>query len=113
MDDDRDRFSTWFPLDAPAPPGPGVVQCKVVDELIRYPSGASAMLRYESAASIAELVRRAAEATAGHFAAERVRWRYQAAEPAVARALLDRLRARFIVRFGAPPLLDPLILDGS
>ena len=106
MDDDRDRFSEWLPLDAPAPAGPGIVQCKVVGDLIRYPSGASAMLRYESGESIAELVRRAAEATAGHFATERVRWRYQQAEPAVARALLARLRARFVVRFGAPPLLD-------
>ena len=103
--EDPDRFSPWFPLDTPAPDVAGVVQLKVVGELIRYPRGASAMIRYDAGDSVAAIVLAAPQLLAGRWLLAAVRWRYQALPVAMARAQLARLRGRSAVRFGALPSL--------
>jgi|GEM_PF-2616260 len=104
--DTTDRFSRWFPLDAPAPAVPGLVQLKIDGELVRYPTGASAMLRYDGGPSVAEAMSRAVGSLGERFPADRVRWRCQALPEGQVDAALAQLRARFVERFGAPPVLD-------
>ncbi|TNF31718.1 MAG: hypothetical protein EP329_11920 [Deltaproteobacteria bacterium] len=103
---DPGRFSEWQPLDAPAPAGPGILQCKIQGDLIRYPSGMSAMLHYSAGASIADLVAAFSARAAARYPAAALRWRYQALPETTARATLQQLVTRFEARFGALPVLD-------
>jgi hypothetical protein len=95
------RFCPWYPLaDAAArvPAGEGVLQLRVVEGLVDYPRGKSAMVRYVYAA---DLKAAAARLAAGgetllcrHLEAE------AGARPAEVHA---KLHAEFVRRFGSAP----------
>ena len=97
-------FSSWRPLTAfaEAPQGPGVFQIKVVDHLIDYPRGRSAMVFYGSAVEV-----RAALAAV----AQSMTTRFSSLGPLVWRALatdrhaeeLARHLQRFVEQFQSPP----------
>ncbi|MCB9559990.1 MAG: hypothetical protein H6708_06240 [Kofleriaceae bacterium] len=102
------RFGPWYPLDDAArhaPAGRGVLQLRVADGLLTYPTGKSAMVHYE----LADDVRAAAARLAPvHRGAGRVLWcrhtvEATAADLADLDGFLARLLRDFVRRFGAAP----------
>ena len=99
------RFCPWYPLaeaDAHAPAGEGVLQIRIADGLIEYPSGKSAMVHYEHAAD----VRAAAAAFAQMPHAVDLLARHleiEAGETVSYAEIHGKLLAEFVRRFGAPP----------
>ncbi len=95
------RFCPWYPLAeaaAHAPAGESVLQLRVVDGLVDYPRGKSAMVRYVHAAN----ARAAAIALAA--SGDALLCRHLELEPGAQPAEIHaRLHAEFVRRFGAPP----------
>ena len=93
------RFCPWYPLDeaaAHAPAARGVLQVRVADGLLDYPTGKSAMVHYE----YADDVRAAALAYARGRAGLLARHLIEGDDPAGIHA---RLLRDFRARFGASP----------
>ncbi|MDP6943847.1 MAG: hypothetical protein QF464_06815 [Myxococcota bacterium] len=85
-----------------APGGTSVIQIKVLDELLDYPRGKSAMVWYGVIFECTPVALRGVlEEVAGDFGGRRLVWRHQVSEEP--EALLDGLLARFKARFGAAP----------
>ena len=97
------RFCPWYPLaeaGARAPVGEGVLQLRVVDGLVDYPRGKSAMVRYIYAADARAVAARLAAAQPAAALLCRHLEIEAGARPADVHA---RLHAEFVRRFGAPP----------
>jgi hypothetical protein len=99
------RFCPWYPLadaDAHAPAGEGVLQLRLADGLLDYPTGKSAMVHYEHAAD----VRAAATALAAAHRAEGLLCRHleiEAGETVDLAAFHAKVFEEFVRRFGSPP----------
>jgi hypothetical protein len=102
------RFCPWYPLAdaaAHAPAAEGVLQLRVVDGLLDYPRGKSAMVHYEHASDV--------RASATHLAAAHadlaLLCRHLEIEPGDAvdlGAFHAKVLAEFVRRFGSPPTLS-------
>ena len=103
------RFCPWYPLAeaiAHAPEREGVLQLRVAQGLLDYPTGKSAMVHYEHAAN----VRAAATALARIHDSPVLLCRHLEIEPGETvdlGAFHAKVRDEFIRRFGAPPSFDP------
>jgi hypothetical protein len=98
------RFCPWYPLDDAdrhAPAGRGVVQVRVPDGLLAYPTGKSAMVHYELADDVRAAVARLAAEHAGR--GWLCRHTIEVSERDDLAAHHQRLVAEFIRRFGAAP----------
>ena len=98
------RFCPWYALAdaaAHAPGAPGVLQLRLVDGLLDYPRGKSAMVHYAHA----DDVRAAAVALAASHANRTLLCRHVELEHAA--AFHAKVRDEFIRRFGSPPVLPP------
>ena len=100
------RFCRWYPLAeaaAHAPAGEGVLQLRVAEGLVDYPSGKSAMVHYEHAAD----VRETAVALAGTHADRDLWCRHldREGEEVDLRAFHAKLLSEFVRRFGREPSL--------
>ncbi|HTR54877.1 MAG TPA: hypothetical protein VMJ10_29515 [Kofleriaceae bacterium] len=103
------RFCSWYPLAdaaAHAPAAAGVLQVRLADGLIDYPTGKSAMVHYAHALDV-----RAAAAELGRrHAAGALLCRHLEIEPGEAvdlAAFHAKVREEFVRRFGAPPGFPP------
>lgn len=102
-------FGRWYPLDqaaAHAPAGPGVVQVRLAEGLVSYPTGRSAMVHYAAADDL----RRAAGELARAHAGRPWLCRFADPEPPGGKtpaALLADLLTSFERRFGATPGFPP------
>jgi hypothetical protein len=92
-------FGRWQTLAAATMPRRrGVLQARLANELLMYPSGKSAMVYYDADEDLARAFDRLGAAVPPGTA---VLVRFgECADPA---AELARLRAQFVRRFGAPP----------
>jgi hypothetical protein len=103
------RFCPWYPLaDAAlhAPAVEGVLQLRVVDGLLEYPTGKSAMVHYEHAAD----VRACATALAAAHKEPALLCRHlenEGDERVDLAAFHAKVRGEFIRRFGSPPSFTP------
>jgi hypothetical protein len=98
------RFCPWYSLAeaaAHAPAAEGVLQLRLADGLIDYPTGKSAMVHYEHAAD----VRARAVALALGLAGRDLLCRHLEPGDADPAAFHAKVRAEFVRRFGAPPSL--------
>jgi hypothetical protein len=98
------RFCPWYPLDDAdrhAPAGRGVVQLRVAEGLLAYPTGKSAMVHYE----LVEDVRDAAVRLAAEHAGRGWLCRHtiEVSERDDLAAHHERLVTEFLRRFGALP----------
>ena len=99
------RFCPWYPLaeaGAHAPAAEGVLQVRIVEGLVDYPRGKSAMVHYEHAHD----VRAAALALAARHAGRALLCRHlelEAGQHGDAAAIHAKVLDEFIRRFGAPP----------
>jgi hypothetical protein len=101
------RFCPWYPLNeaaAHAPAAEGVLQLRLAEGLIDYPSGKSAMVHYEHAADV--------RASATRLAAAHPRpvlWcrhlEIEGEERVDLAAFHAKVREEFVRRFGSPPRL--------
>jgi hypothetical protein len=102
------RFCPWYPLaeaSAHAPAEEGVLQLRIAEGLLDYPSGKSAMVHYEHAMD----VRAAATALAAEHADRGLLCRHLEIEPGAAvdlGAFHAKVRDEFVRRFGSPPSLS-------
>lgn len=105
------RFCPWYPLAdaaAHAPAAEGVLQVRVADGLLDYPTGKSAMVHYELATD----VRAAATRLADRHAGEALLCRHLEIEPGETvdlAAFHAKVRAEFVRRFGCAPTFSPCI----
>jgi hypothetical protein len=103
------QFCRWYPLAdaaAHAPAGEGVIQVRLAEGLVDYPTGRSAMVHYEHAAD----VRTAAIALAARFAGKDLLCRHLEIPPGNAvdvAAFHAKVRGEFVRRFGSAPVLPP------
>lgn len=104
-----DAFSHWLPLTSATPEevpdAPGMIQVKLADGLVGYPSGRSAMVLYRAGPSCRDV----ASALCGElpWSTRGLSLRYRLTD--APEALLARLHGRFVERFGASPSLpEPL-----
>ncbi|MBX3162554.1 MAG: hypothetical protein KF773_41715 [Deltaproteobacteria bacterium] len=100
------RFCPWYPLAEAgdhAPEEDNVLQLRLAHGLHDYPRGKSAMVLYEHAPDARAAARRLAEAHAG--ADLLCRHLIEVDDPDLA-AFCARLRAEFVRRFGAVPVLE-------
>jgi hypothetical protein len=99
------RFCPWYPLAearSRAPAGEGVVQVRLAEGLLDYPTGKSAMVHYEHAMDLSAAVTRLVEAHAG----EALVCRHLEIEPGDAvdlAAFHAKVREEFVRRFGSAP----------
>ena len=105
------RFCPWYPLGEAgnhAPAGEGVLQIRLAEGLLDYPSGKSAMVHYEHAAD----VRASATRLAADHADRALLCRHLEIEDTAAvdlAAFHAKVRDEFIRRFGCPPTFSPCI----
>ena len=105
------RFCPWYPLAdaaAHAPAAEGVLQVRVAEGLLDYPTGKSAMVHYEHAQD----VRAAATILAEQHAGEGLLCRHLEIEPGDAvdlAAFHAKVREEFVRRFGTSPSFPPCI----
>jgi hypothetical protein len=103
------RFCPWYPLAAAAehaPAGEGVLQVRIKDGLLDYPTGKSAMVHYEHARD----VRASATALATVHPDRDLLCRHlelEGGETVDLAAFHAKVREEFVRRFGAPPSLSP------
>ena len=101
------RFCPWYPLAeaaAHAPAGEGVLQIRLAEGLVDYPSGKSAMVHYEHAADACG----AAVALATRFRGRGLLCRHleiPATGAVDIAAFHAKVLGEFVRRFGAPPAL--------
>jgi len=101
------RFGPWYPLTAAAeyaPAGEGVVQLRVAQGLIDYPTGKSAMVWYGHTTDVRTVALALARAHAGKDL-----WCRHLIEIADATDLAGfcaKLRDEFVRRFGTPPVFE-------
>jgi hypothetical protein len=99
------RFCSWYLLAEAAehaPAAEGVLQVRLAEGLVEYPTGKSAMVHYEHASD----VRAAAISLARHHAGEPLLCRHleiAAGEAVDAAAFHAKVRDDFVRRFGCPP----------
>jgi hypothetical protein len=99
------RFCPWYPLAEAArhaPAGEGVLQIRVVDGLLDYPTGKSAMVHYEHALA----VRDRAMALAAEHHGEALLCRHleiEGDERVDLAAFHAKVLEEFVRRFGSPP----------
>lgn len=105
------HMSPWQDPPAPKPLVSGVVQIKLLGQLVDYPAGKSAMVWYGAGPSIA------ATATAGLEQSRRaldpdvrLQWRYAAVDSP--QQPLRALVRRFVDRFGGLPCAQQKAQDG-
>jgi hypothetical protein len=105
------RFCPWYPLAeaaAHAPAAEGVLQLRLAEGLIDYPSGKSAMVHYEHAPD----VRAAATQLAQRYRDRALLCRHLEIAPGEAvdlAAFHAKVRDEFVRRFGSPPSFAPCI----
>jgi hypothetical protein len=102
------RFCPWYPLAeaaAHAPVGEGVLQLRLADGLVDYPTGKSAMVHYEHAADARARAAELAVALVGRDLLCRHLEPTDAPEHADLAQFHAKVRAEFVRRFGAPPAL--------
>lgn len=103
------RFCPWYPLaeaGVHAPAAEGVLQVRIADGLVEYPSGKSAMVHYEHARD----VRAAAVALAGRHGGRALLCRHlelEAGDRGEPAGIHAKVLAEFVRRFGAPPGFPP------
>lgn len=99
------RFCPWYPLAeaaAHAPAGEGVLQLRVAEGLLDYPTGKSAMIHYEHAADV-----RAAALAHGPAAGVLCRHlELEAGERVDYAEIYAKLLGEFVRRFGAAPRIN-------
>ena len=98
------RFCPWYPLAdaaAHAPAGEGVLQLRLADGLVDYPTGKSAMVHYEHTSDARARVATLAAELAGRDLLCR---HLEPGHPDLA-TFHAKVRAEFVRRFGAPPAL--------
>lgn len=98
------RFCPWYPLAQAgehAPDGENVLQLRVADGLIDYPTGKSAMVRYSHATDARMLATRWAAELSSHA----LLCRHLEIVDGDCAALTAKLLAEFTRRFGAEPSL--------
>lgn len=103
------RFCPWYPLAdaaAHAPAAEGVLQIRVEQGLLDYPTGKSAMVHYEHAANVRERAVALASAHAGAALLCR-HLEIEGAEDVDLAAFHAKVREEFIRRFGSPPTFCP------
>lgn len=100
------RFCPWYPLAeaaAHAPAAEGVLQLRLAQGLLDYPTGKSAMVHYEHAAD----VRASATALAAAHPALTLLCRHleiEGDERVDLAAFHAKVREEFVRRFGSPPV---------
>ena len=105
------RFCPWYPLAeaaAHAPAGEGVLQLRVAEGLLDYPTGKSAMVHYEHAMDMRAAATDLARQHAGHA----LLCRHLEIEPGDAvdlGAFHAKVREEFVRRFGCAPSFSPCI----
>ena len=105
------RFCPWYPLaeaKAHAPAGEGVLQVRVAEGLLDYPTGKSAMVHYEHATD----VRAAATRLAAQHPDRALLGRHLEIDPGEAvdlAAFHAKVHAEFVRRFGSPPSFEACI----
>jgi hypothetical protein len=105
------RFCPWYPLAEAAqhaPAAEGVLQLRLVEGLLDYPTGKSAMVHYEHAGD----VRAAATALAAAHPAAPLLCRHleiEGTEDVDLAAFHAKVREEFVRRFGSPPSFEPCI----
>jgi hypothetical protein len=101
------RFCPWYPLAEAAnhaPAAEGVLQIRLAEGLIDYPTGKSAMVHYEHAAD----VRARAQALAAVHPRGFVCRHVEQVPPGVdLPAFHAKVREEFVRRFGSPPAFPP------
>lgn len=103
------RFCPWYPLAAAAahaPAAAGVLQLRLADGLLDYPTGKSAMVHYEHAGD----VRAAATALATAHPEPPLLCRHleiEGDEAVDLAAIHAKVREEFVRRFGSPPTFSP------
>ena len=106
-DPSRVQFCPWYPLAEAAdhaPAAEGVLQLRLAQGLLDYPSGKSAMVHYEHAAD----VRAAAIALASRLAGRDLLCRHLEIDaPRDVAAIHAKVLGDFVRRFGSPPVLPP------
>lgn len=99
------RFCPWYPLASAgehAPDAEGVLQLRVAEGLLEYPTGKSAMVHYEHAAN----VRARATVLATEHVGEALLCRHleiEGAERVDLAAFHAKVREEFVRRFGSAP----------
>jgi hypothetical protein len=97
------RFCPWYPLaeaGAHAPDREGVLQVRLAEGLLDYPTGKSAMVHYEHASDVrARALALAAEHPAG-FVCRHVE---EVPDDVDLAAFHAKVREEFVRRFGSPP----------
>ena len=102
------RFCSWYPLAEAAgrtPAGEGVLQLRLADGVLDYPTGKSAMVHYEHARDL----NAAAVALGARFAGRGLVCRHLDSEGEAVdlAAFHAKVLDEFVRRFGAPPALPP------
>lgn len=103
------RFCPWYPLAdaaAHAPQGEGVLQVRLAQGLLDYPTGKSAMVHYAHAVN----VRAHATQLAMQHIGRALLCRHLEIEPGETvdpGAFHAKVRDEFVRRFGCPPSFDP------
>jgi hypothetical protein len=100
------RFCRWYPLsDAArhAPSEPGVFQVRVVEGLVEYPRGKSAMIHYGAGPNVRAAVREFSAARRGESLLCRHTVEMSDIEAARPEVACQRLIEQFMRRFGSPP----------
>ncbi len=101
------RFCPWYPLaDAGdhAPAAEGVLQVRLVDGLLDYPTGKSAMVHYAHAANVRESALALAAAHPDGFVCRHVEEVPAGVDLAAFHA---KVREEFVRRFGQEPAFPP------
>lgn len=106
------RFCPWYALqdsDRDAPASPGVLQLRVSEGLLDYPTGKSAMVWYQLAQDVRAAAGQLAVEHAAQLAALRCRHTVEmtAADVAGLPEFFARLVHDFRARFGATPRFAP------
>ena len=105
------RFCPWYPLAAAAahaPAAEGVLQVRIAEGLLDYPTGKSAMVHYEHASD----VRASATQLAERHTGEALLCRHLEIEPGEGvdlAAFHAKVREEFERRFGCAPSFSPCI----
>ena len=101
------RFCPWYPLAEAAayvPAGEGVLQVRLAEGLLDYPTGKSAMVHYEHARDLRAAARALADAHPHGYVCRHLEELPADVDLAAFHA---KVREEFVRRFGSPPAFPP------
>jgi hypothetical protein len=101
------RFCPWYPLaeaGSHAPAGEGVLQVRLAQGLLDYPTGKSAMVHYAHAADVRAAARALADTHPHGYVCRHLEDVPAGVDLAAFHA---KVREEFVRRFGSPPAFPP------